>query len=439
MLLINPPMPYEIKGHLQTPLGLCYLSSMIKSIAESLVFDCNVSGDIETTIHQFKPDVIGISVLTATYINVLKLLCAVSQLAKPNCIFIAGGVHASIFPEELLKNGFHLVIRGEGERVFFGVISSIAKAKDYYDLAGISFVGEDGVIKHNPDAELIEDLDTIPLPDRKDLPLHNYEHEAILTSRGCNFRCFYCSSSHYWGHKTRYRSAENVFAELWQLYITGVRKFYFCDDNFTSSHALVKGICQGIIFESMNIRWSALTRADTVDIDLLKLMKQAGCTILSFGIESGLNAFHKNTKKTSIEKIMATFAMLREIGIKTRTTWIIGLGKTVEDEYNSLQFIKELLPDQVSVHCLIPFPNTEAWYKPEKYNLVLDKENFDWNVMNMTYSPYLLDNIRFKHITKEEIISLIEKTRKELKDYKYDGVQRKFETFLDNEIIKVIE
>lgn len=92
----------------------------------------------------------------------------------------------------------------------------------------------------------------------------------------------------------------------------------------------------------MNIKWTALTRVDTIDSSLLKLMKKAGCTILSLGIESGSNVFHRDVKKTSIETIKCAFEMIKQADIKTRTTWIIGLGKTYDDEYQSLQLIKEL-------------------------------------------------------------------------------------------------
>lgn len=439
VLLINPPMPYGIKGHLQTPLGLCYLSSMIMNIAETMVFDCNVSANLEKTILSFSPDIIGISILTPTYKNSIKLLNHLKNLVKKNCFFIAGGVHASLFPEEILKKGFNIVIRGEGEQVFYNVILSLAKGEHYHMLDGVSYIDYKGNIVHNREAKRIENLDSIPFPDRKDLPLSCYEHESIITSRGCCFRCFYCSSSHYWGQKIRYRSASNVFDELSQLYKAGIKNFYFCDDNFTSSKTLVCDICNRIISSNMNIKWTALTRVDTIDSSLLKLMKKAGCTILSLGIESGSNVFHRDVKKTSIETIKCAFEMIKQADIKTRTTWIIGLGKTYDDEYQSLQLIKDLLPDQVSVHCLIPFPNTEAWNEPEKYNIVIDKNNFDWDVMNMTFSPNLLDYVQFTHISKKQIIALIETTRTELVKYGYDGKNRKFESFLDNTIIKVID
>lgn len=192
VLLINPPMPYGIKGHLQTPLGLCYLSSMIMNIAETMVFDCNVSANLEKTILSFSPDIIGISILTPTYKNSIKLLNHLKNLVKKNCFFIAGGVHASLFPEEILKKGFNIVIRGEGEQVFYNVILSLAKGEHYHMLDGVSYIDYKGNIVHNREAKRIENLDSIPFPDRKDLPLSCYEHESIITSRGCCFRCFYC-------------------------------------------------------------------------------------------------------------------------------------------------------------------------------------------------------------------------------------------------------
>jgi radical SAM superfamily enzyme YgiQ (UPF0313 family) len=439
VLLINPPMPYAIKGHLQTPLGLCYLSSVVKHIAESIVFDCNVSDGLEDFVRDFNPDVIGVSVLTATYNNAIKLIENISPVVKDKCVFIAGGIHASVFPEALLNSGFSLVIRGEGECTFRNVISSIVHGKSYFNLNGISYIDEKGIVINTPDAELIADLDTIPFPDRENLPFWEYEHESIITSRGCNYRCFYCSSSHYWGQSIRYRTAENVFSELKLLYESGRTDFYFCDDNFTTSHKFVREICERILSADMKIKWSALTRVDTIDLNLLRLMEKAGCSILSIGIESGLSSFNKMIKKTSVDIIKSAFKHIKEAGIKTRTTWIIGLGKSYEDEVQSLQLIKELLPDQVSVHCLIPFPNTAAWDDSENYGLILDKDKIEWDVMNMTYSPYLLDNVKFKHISKEQIISLIDSTRSELLSYGYDGSQKKFATFLDKSTIKVID
>jgi len=439
VLLINPPMPYQIRGHRQTPLGLCYLSSMIKPIAESMVFDCNVSENIEDLVCSFSPDVIGVSVLTATFNSSVEMVSRISPLTRNGCMFIAGGIHASIYPEEVLHNGFSLVIRGEGENTFYNVLSAIASSKCYHGERGISYTNETGVIVNNPNADLITDLDKIPFPDRSDLPFHNYEHESILTSRGCNYRCFYCSSSHYWGQRIRYRSAENVFAELMLLYQNGRTNFYFCDDNFASSRELVRKICRMILTEGIHIKWSALIRVDAIDLSLLRLMKESGCSILSLGIESGLNSFHKTIKKMSVESIKVAFERIKQAGIKTRTTWIVGLGDTYEDEYQSLQLIKELLSEQVSVHCLIPFPNTEAWNNAEQYGIILERDNFNWDVMNMTYSPHLLDHVGFKHITKEQVITLLNVIRNELLPYGYDGLHRKFGTFLDSTIIKVID
>ena len=226
--------------------------------------------------------------------------------------------------------------------------------------------------------------------------------------------------------------------ELKELYDAGIRKFYFCDDNFTLSEELVDSLCDLIIKSNMDIRWSALSRVDTINQRMLYKMRRAGCATLALGIESGLDDFHKRIKKTSLEDIKNAVRLIKEAGIKVRTTWIIGLGKTFEDEYNSLQLIKELLPDQVSVHCLIPYPNTDAWDHPEKYNLVIDKKNMDWNVMNMTYSPELLDYVHFKHISKTEIMQLISSTREELVEYGYNGMDREFQSFLDKDVMRVI-
>lgn len=438
ILLVNPQMPYNMRGHLQTPLGLCYLSSVVKSLAQTMVFDCNINSNLFQIIESFQPNVIAISVLTATYNTSLWLIAEIKRNHK-NCLFIAGGVHASTFPEEMLLNGFNLVIRGEGEIPFYNVINCCISNKDYNNVNGISYLSRDNKIIHNKDEILITKLDDLPFPDRNDLQNSSYEHDSIITSRGCNYQCFYCSSSHYWGQHIRYRSAKNVFEELSFLYNNGSRRFYFCDDNFTSSHNLVKEICELIIKNNMEIKWSALIRIDTIDESLLCLMKKAGCAVLSMGIENGTKRFMTEIKKTNLENTQSAFTLIKKVGIKTRTTWIIGLGKSIEDEYESLRFIKQILPDQISIHCLIPFPNTDAWKNAEKYNLVINKSEMDWDIMNMTFSPYLLDYIHFKHISKEQIITLISEIKNEMLSYGYDGKQKSLDTFLDNEIIRVID
>ncbi len=442
VLLYNPPMPYIGKTHKQTPLGLCYLSSAIKDIAKCIVYDGNILDGFCEYAKNFNPDVIGISILTATF-NTVNQIIKKLKIILPKTMMIAGGIHASIYPEEVLKNGFDLVIRGEGENTFREIIKLLCNEKMnaedlFINIEGISYWDGKKFV-HTKDRDYIKNLDEIAFPDRSSLPLEKYEHDSIMTSRGCAFNCFYCSSSHYWGQSVRYRTAKNVFAEILEIMSYGIHKIYFCDDNFTSNHKLVKELCELIIESGINIHWSALTRVDTVNSDILTLMKLAGCEVLSLGIENGTTTFMKETKRTSFEKTIAAFNMIKEARIRTRTTWIVGLGKSYAEEKSSFELLKLILPDQVSVHCLIPFPNTEAWNNPEKYNLIIDKANINWDIMNMTYSPLLLDYIKFKHISKEQIIELLDIIKQEMKNYGYDGVNRVFEIFIDDNIIPVFQ
>lgn len=306
-----------------------------------------------------------------------------------------------------------------------------------YGIKGISY-NNGGEIIHNADREFLKDLDKLVFPDRSNLPLEKYEHDSIMTSRGCGFNCFYCSSSYYWGQNVRYRTAKNVFREILEITAMGVKKIYFCDDNFTFNHKLVTELCNLIIENGVEIEWSALTRIDTVNMELLILMKKAGCEILALGIENGTRCFMKKTKRTTYKGTIKAFEMIKRANIKTRTTWIVGLGKTLEEEKESFELMKIILPDQVSVHCLIPFPNTDAWNYPEKYNLIIDKDNMNWDVMNMTYSPYLLDYIKFRHISKTQIIDLLNEVKREMISYGYDGKTRIFETFIEDQIVSVL-
>ena len=169
VLLISPNMPYHIKGDLQTPLGICYLSSAVKNIANTKVFDCNVSDNLIETVMNFRPDIVGISILTATYTNAVNILKKIKATVKNDCIFIAGGIHASTFPKDMLDKGFDIVIRGEGELTFYKLVYAITYGEDYSNISGISYIDNIRQLHNNDDAPRIENLDELCFPDRKDL------------------------------------------------------------------------------------------------------------------------------------------------------------------------------------------------------------------------------------------------------------------------------
>ena len=443
LLLINPPFKAE-KKHKHAPLGLYYISEYVKGIAEVKVFDCNVNyNNVLDVVEEMEPDIIGISVLTPTVKSSIYLLKILKE--RRRCFFIAGGIHASSFPDDMISAGFDLVIRGEGELTFYELIRKF-NSSEFYEIDGISYWDKnERKVIHRKDRERIENLDILGFPKLTKSDLKYYEYASIITSRGCAYQCYYCSSSYYWNKIVRTRSLESILSEIKYYLSLGVDNIYFCDDNFFSSPQIVKNLCKKIIEQKLEFKWNALIRLDLLNEDVLKIMKLAGCVCLSIGIECGSREILQREKGISIDTLIEKFLLIKKVGIYTRTTWMIGMGKDYEEERKSVELMKLLMPNQISIHMLIPYPNTLAWEKPERYNLIINKANIDYDVFTTTFSPKTLEEVRYKHLTSNQIISLIDYFKTQMKCLGYSDAQEAnknkyqiIESFLDEEVIPML-
>lgn len=444
ILLINPPFKGE-KKHKHAPLGLYYISEYIKDIADVKVFDCNVNNsNVFDIAEKMEPDIIGISVLTPTVkssINLLKIL----KEKNDRCLFVAGGIHASSFPDDMIFAGFDLVIRGEGELTFYELVTRFDSNK-IYEIDGISFLDKTNrKVIHRKDRKRIKNLDMLEFPKLSKNELEYYEYASIITSRGCAYQCYYCSSSYYWNKIVKTRSIESILCEINYYLSLGMEHIYFCDDNFFSNPQIVKNLCKKIIEHKLKFKWNALIRLDLLNEETLELMKLAGCTCLSIGIECGSKEVLQREKGLSMETLIEKFFLIKKVGIYTRTTWMIGMGNNYEEEQKSAELMKILMPNQISIHMLIPYPNTLAWERPERYNLIINKKNIDYDVFTTTFSPKLLEEVRYKHLTANQIKSLIKYFKAEMKSLGYSDAQevnknkyKIIESFLDDEVIPMI-
>lgn len=445
VLLITPPLFKEERKHKHAPLGLYYISNYISKIANVRVFDCNVNcDDVFDIAEEMKPNIIGISVLTPTVNSSIKLLRNLKE-KNSKSLFVAGGIHASSFPDDMICAGFDFVIRGEGELTFYELITKFG-TKELYEIDGISFW--DTISKkvvHRRDRKRVDNLDLLGFPKLTRKELEYYEYASIITSRGCAYQCYYCSSSYYWNKVVRIRSSESILREISYYLKLGMKHIYFCDDNFFSNPRTVRELCEKIILHKLKFKWNALIRLDLIDEEILRLMKLAGCICLSIGIECGNKEVLQREKGISIDTLIAKFLLVKKEGIFTRTTWMIGMGKSYEEEKKSVELMKILMPNQISIHMLIPYPNTPAWNKPEKYNLIIDKENINYDVFTTTFSPQLLEEIQYKRLSKYQIIFLIEYFKEQMKSVGYSDIQdndedkyKIIESFLDEKVIPMI-
>lgn len=233
----------------------------------------------------------------------------------------------------------------------------------------------------NPPRPFIADLDDLPLPRHDLLPLKAYRAPLVggpyaftVPSRGCPAGCRFCIKHVSYGASVRFRSPENVLAELEQLVSLGVRKIHMYTDLFTVNREHVMGICEGILERQLPIKWTCNSRVDFVDPELLEVMHRAGCWMISWGIESGepemLKRMHKGI---TVEQVEQTLRWSREAGIMNWGYFIIGLpGETEASIRKTIAFAKRLPLDLVLFHIAAPHPGTpfffevveNGWFRP---------------------------------------------------------------------------
>jgi radical SAM superfamily enzyme YgiQ (UPF0313 family) len=281
-----------------------------------------------------------------------------------------------------------------------------AAADDLSSIKGLAWRSH-GEIKLNWDRPFIPDLNDLPLPIHHLLPLNKYHlpmikgpYAFVVPSRGCPAGCKYCIKHVSYNYAVRVRSAENVLAELWSLKKLGINNVMLYADLFTVNRDHVVSICKAMIEEKIDIKWMCNSRVDYVDEEMLSLMGQAGCHMISWGIESGSEEILKRARKgASPDKAERSLRWAKRAGIKNFGYFIIGLpGETEETIKQTIAFSKRLPLDVAIFHIAAPYPGTpffyevveNGWFRPgtnwEQVDMdkstVLDYENLSAEQLN---------------------------------------------------------
>lgn len=340
---------------------------------------------ISDYIEKYSPDFVGITSTT----SLIEEAHEIAKLCRENIKVVIGGVHASSMPQETLEKfeRFDYLVRGEGEFTML----ELAQKKTLSKINGLSY-RKDKKIIHNSERKLNEELDNLPFPARELLPMDKYfsvgakqnPSDYILSSRGCPYQCIFCADYLVHGRKFRYRSPENIIKEVEYLNSRGVRDFDFIDDNFTMLTDRVEKFCDLMIEKGLNkkMSWRCSNgiRVDLITPALLKKMKEAGCYMVSLGIESGNEQILKNMKKsTNLEKIRRAVKWCNQAGIETRGLFMFGnLGENKKSMEDSIRFAKSLDLDTATFHITIPFPNTDYWKIIKKEGEIYPKNYRDY-------------------------------------------------------------
>ena len=378
--------------------------------------------NLRRTLDELSPDMVGITTMTLDYPSALRTAEMVKKW-NPDCFVVMGGAHASVMPKVMIDWPYtDAVVKGEGEEAFRAIIRRLgAGSSKFDDIPGVITKDSTQDVFECLPTE-IEDIDSLPFPDRTALiSPGKYSGEdmgLMLTSRGCPFRCSYCSN---FSRRTRFRSIDNVFDEIQLVQKThGTFQFLFKDDSFTLSRKRVEEFCSSVSRSNVRILWESSTRLDLIDDQMVQAMKKAGCNRVSVGVESGDDEILAiMNKRLTREKIRNATSILNRNNLFWTAYFMMGLPTETETQMlNTLEFMRELRPPYAAIGIYKPYPGTKLFAIAEQHGLVsrdVTNEHF------LTTNPvdYFLVNPpkRSVHISSERLDSLSSKMEKEFENW----------------------
>lgn len=377
------------------PLGVCYLSSYLKKYGRGqykmLLADEYAGHNPIKVARQFEPDIIGFSCATAQYYRGTQLAKKMREFTKAP--FVIGGLQATALPEQVVNEGFFdIAAISEGEQSFTQLVDVLADsgfsldAAPLQDIPGIAFKKNDAVQVSEP-AGFIDDLDTIPFPDRSLLDLKHYlrrnaairsmitRNTTIMTSRGCPFRCIYCLSVH--RRQLRKHSPEYVIEEMEHLLRDyEIEGLAIIDDTFIFDQSRASRVAEMMIERGISdqIKWPCYGRANIVskvEDAFVELLKKAGMAQMEFGFESASPRVLEFLKGKGVtpEDNAGTLDTLQRLNVRTLATFLTGVPtETAEESATTVEFIRKNF-DRLSyfeILYLVPYPGTKVW---ELYNM----------------------------------------------------------------------
>ena len=403
------------------PLNLAGIASYIRVYGG--FNDIRIIGkDIVKSIRDYKPDVIGMSVVSHQYHLGNSIAGEIKKITdKP---LIIGGPHITALPEQIESSNFDIGVVGEGEETFLELLKYYEKNKkmaseNLKKMNGLVFKDKFGKAAITKKRELIKDLDKIPSPDLELLKIkEGYGvpghvgtdfigvRGVIMTSRGCPYNCLYCGSNTVWGRNVRWQSAERVIKDI-KTWVNnyGSNHFMAYDDIMIANTERFRKIVYLLEREGLTkkIKFDLFARANLINEEMCKLLKRINACYIFFGLESGsekiLNYLKRGT--VTVEQGKKAMKMCKEHGFIVNGYFMIGSpGETNEDLEETRKFIESLEIDFATIFITTPLPGTELWDYALKENFI--KKDFYEFPSRDSMVKFQDDLLLSKEITKEE-------------------------------------
>lgn len=360
------------------PLGLLYLASVVREDGHQVSFyDLGALNSsrklLREQLRTFSPEVVAISLYTTQIESAMSTIEMIKSIV-PECIIVVGGPHVSALPgDTIATNKFvDFEVVGEGEETIIELIRALKGGDNNFSgIAGICFRSKNEIVKNEPRG-YIQDLDKIPFPAHDLMKPFKYSYDKfangkkvgiIISSRGCPYQCTFCNKAVF-GSRYRRRSPANVINEIQaQKDILGIDEVYFVDDLFVTNAKWLDEFLHMYKRAHPGLPWKCLGRVDQVDEKMYWRMRDAGCFLVQFGIESGNNEVLKKIgKRITKEKAIAAITAAKRARLNCATYFIFGHpGDTYKTVSETIQFALELNADVCHFFVLVPFPGTDNY------------------------------------------------------------------------------
>lgn len=420
VILVEPPLYRWLPSKRSQPqLGLAYIASYLLSkglrikIIDGLV-DNRTVADIVEEIYSLSPLAVGITTMSEDRFNAIELCNRVKSKLNKTFVF-AGGPHFSHSAKDALENvaGLDAIVIGEGEITTWELLQNFINNRNVHsfnNINGCAFRDENGRVIITPSRSAIADLDEIPGPAWHLFDINKYHGTltveektraiGVISSRGCPYQCVFCVNA--LNRRVRYQSPKRFVDEVEFLHKEyGFLGLNFQDDSFTVNTNHVKQICEEILIRNLKIKWYCNLRINNVSMDLLRLMKEAGCVALGYGIEIGSDRLLKIIKKgiTTVQ-IREAAKITKELGFSHVLFFLMTSlpGQALEDIRISSEFMSEIYSIFFGtpvrrVFLGVPtfvYPGTEVEAIAQKNGNVLPA-SFSWNVYYKTNKAKIFD------------------------------------------------
>lgn len=409
----------RIAGAKSPPTNLLYIATILKQQGHEVrlldaTAEFKTAAYVKDIVRNY--DIVIISTSSMTFREDADFLAELKAIS-PELKTIMFGSHVTFYPKDSFTyaTALDIAVRKEPDYIIRDVVGALKTGdSSWKHIKGIAY-REGNRVQVNPDYPWITDLDELPIPDRSLLPkgvdyfnpiVKRIPYTTAMTSRACPSKCTFCTVPVFYGTRVTCRSANNVLLEMRYLRGLGFKEVWFRDETFTVYGKRNRELCRKLIEADLDITWFCNGKVNTVNREILEQMKKAGCHMIKFGVESGVQRILDNVRKgTTLKQTEDAFRLCREIGIDTHAHIMLGMpGETKETVNATIRFARKIRPSTVTFGICTPYAGTEMFDEVARRRPEI-KDGSGINLRNLHEKAFF--NQYFTDLTAEELESAL--------------------------------